>query len=213
MSQTTVDALIQREMQLQVFKGFRGGVDALVPMWFQARTFETRMLLQWDNNYGAYLSWDPNPQGGKVVIMSDIYDMAPGDLVTFDGNPPSTKIPGGGHPGALSIVNNRQPASGGFAQMLAGQSYAQPVCVIPMATGTQYIFRPYEKLIITLSPVSLNNSTIVEQVTTQSVTIDLSRTSSSHIFYDITAGWYAQDDNVTVNNGPLNLASVLNMHS
>jgi len=217
MSQASADALIQGNMQLQAFKGFIAEEGTLPPLWFQTTQFETTLSVKWDDNYIGYrTSWNPATMAWVPVQSLDTCSTRPGDQVLFSDKTGTRNMQGWGTPGAISLRNDGRPSWGGFAQVHSGYQPAThqmppAVCVAALPPTAEKSFTPYEKLVLTLSATHLDTYAIVEQISTQSVSIDFSEITSGHVFYDINQGWYSRDHNVQVNNDPINLAAELNM--
>ena len=184
MSQETVTDLHNAGFALYGFKAVNSQQQGGAPLvWIRTTAYLNVTQINWQENYRAYISSTEISANTQIVVKNDVYvDFGQTAVVSDDG--------------MMTVVSNTitinnqgtQPWTCGISHQLAGGGFT-PICAFPLHNRSADVIAPIEKVLFMFATINVNTGTVIYQVDSSGLLIDLTESQTRAVTYDINTGW------------------------
>jgi hypothetical protein len=174
-----------------ILYGFRAveswGPGGRPVVWFATDAYLENTTVCWAENYGAYISTDEPNQGADITGRIN-RPIKLGQIMNVDEDSICT-VRSGGRSGYVSIRNK------GTHQFTCGISdrinndYFRPICEFVLYGGKTVEIKPVQTILLVFSTEHLTESTVIDQLLSPGILIDLEGADTREVGYDINEGW------------------------
>jgi hypothetical protein len=192
MSLSTVQQLLSSNFQLYGFKAVQtSGGGGAPTVWFNTSNLSTTTAVDWVEQYQAYTSNTVNFGPNTQIVASFSADIGLNQTlnVQLGGGGPVTD---GSTPGAITIFNTTSTQyTCGINQMqsVGGAQVPTPLCAFPLYGNMQDIIAPVERVLFMFSTTPVNTGTVIYEMSSGGLLIDLTAENERAVSFDINAGW------------------------
>jgi hypothetical protein len=191
----TVQALYQNHFQLYGFKAVKTNQRGAPLVWFTG-PYSLTTLIEWDEAYQAYTTFDMDLQPGVQVRAQFIADIRPGQTLNVAQDGTGTVVHSGTS-GAVSIFNtsSRQWTTG------VSQNVGRPglFCAFPLFPNFLDAIVLVDHVVLLFSTANMEPGTVigpsptltqqVNEASSPGIFIDCTGASERAVSFDITRGW------------------------
>ncbi len=184
MSQETVTDLHNGGFTLYGFKAVKTPQQGGAPLvWIRTTAYLNVTQINWQENYRAYISSTEISANTQIVVKNDVYvDFGQTAVVSDDG--------------MMTVVSNTitinnqgtQPWTCGISHQLAGGGFT-PICAFPLHNRSADVIAPIEKVLFMFATINVNTGTVIYQVDSSGLLIDLTQSQTRAVTFGIDAGW------------------------
>jgi hypothetical protein len=156
-------------------------------VWFATDAYLENTTVCWAENYGAYISTEEPNQSADITGRIN-RPVKLGQIMNVDEDGICT-LSSGGRSSYISIHNKgTQQFTCGISDSMNNNDF-RPICEFVLYGGHTVEIKPVQTILLVFSTEHLTESTVIGQLSSPSIMIDLDGANMREVGYDINEGW------------------------